>query len=331
MANTLTHPAAAHTGRCRVTVQQIRPEARDIVSVVLAPDEGGLPPYEPGAHVRVALPGGVERSYSLCNRGRCSGTYTLAVKREEHSRGGSAAVHALKTGDTLEISGPFNLFPVDWSESPLVLVAGGIGITPIFAMAQEALRRGHAFELHYFARGPEHAAFLQDLNDSVYGAHLHPHLGLDAGQVRAALDQRLSTLPAGAGVYVCGPRPLIDLTRALAQDRLPPSALHWESFGGDGEAPEAAEGDAAFEVRLLDGSGPFHVPVGQTALQVLLDAGVDVPHSCREGECGMCVVEVAEGIPDHRDHFLSPEVREAGQCMAVCVSRAKTPVIVLDF
>lgn len=329
MANTLTDTAVAH--HCRVTVQQIRTEARDIVSVVLAAADGSLPPYEPGAHVRMTLPGGVQRSYSLCNRGACAGTYTVAVKREEQSRGGSAAVHALRVGDTLKLSGPYNHFPVDWRESPLMLVAGGIGITPIFAMAQEAMRRGHTFELHYFARDAEHAAFLNDLHAGAYGNRVQAHLGLNAEQVGMTLEQRLHALPATAGVYVCGPRPLIDLTRALCSDRLPPSAVHWESFGAEATAPAAVADDAPFDIRLLDGSGPFHVPVGQSALQVLLDAGVDVPHSCREGECGMCVLEVAEGLPEHRDHFLSAEVRESGQCMAVCVSRAKTPVIVLDF
>ncbi len=325
-------PGAVAAGRWRVTVAALRREAQDIVSLELAAPEGAvLPAYEPGAHVRVNLPGGLERSYSLCNRNPGDGRYTLAVKKEAQSRGGSAAVHALRVGDALEIAGPFNLFPVDWCESRLVLVAGGIGITPIFGMAREAARRGHAFELHYLARGEAHAAFLADLREAGLAEHVHVHLGLEGGGVRALLAQRFASLGAGEGVYVCGPRPLIDLTRELAAARLPEAAIHWESFGGEGAPEAAADGDAPFDIRLVDGSGPFHVPVGKTALEVLLEAGLDVPYSCREGECGMCVLDVAEGEPEHRDRFLSPEVRASGSCMAVCVSRARSSVIVLDF
>jgi len=323
-------PQKSGSGRHRCAVLSVRQEAVDTISVVLAPCQGALPPFEPGAHVRVALPGGIERSYSLCNRDPGDGTYVLAVKKEALSRGGSAAVHALKPGDELDLSGPFNLFKVDWREPHLVLVAGGIGITPIFSMAQAALRRGHPFELHYFARSDGHAAFLDDLRAEGYAGKVHLHMGLNGEQVRDTLGARLAGLRPSDAVYVCGPRPLIDLTRELAQALLPSSAIHWESFGGEGPVVEA-DGDRAFDIRLLDGSGPYHVPAGTSALQVLLDAGLDVPHSCREGECGMCVLDVAEGTPDHRDRFLSPEVRAGGGCMAVCVSRARTPVIVLDF
>jgi vanillate O-demethylase ferredoxin subunit len=322
-------PGAAG-GRHRVTVSALREEAEDIVSVTLSSPEGALAPFEPGAHVRVHLPGGLERSYSLCNRDPRDGCYTLAVKKEPQSRGGSAAVHALRLGDALEIAGPFNLFPVDWSERHLVLVAGGIGITPIFSMGLEALRRGHSFELHYFARGAGHAAFLSDLRECAWRDRAHLHLGMEGEQVRALLAKRFEALGDGDAVYVCGPRPLIGLARELAGVRLPPCAIHWESFGGEGAVLESG-GDQPFDIRLADGSGPYHVPSGKSALEILLEAGLDVPYSCREGECGMCVLDVAEGTPEHRDRFLNPEVRESNGCMAVCVSRARTPVIVLDF
>lgn len=321
----------SETSRCKVVVQALQREADDVVSVTLARTDGALPAWEPGAHVRIRLPGGLDRAYSLCNRASQQGVYALAVKKEERSRGGSAAVHALRPGDVLEMAGPFNLFPVHWQERHLVLVAGGIGITPIFAMAQEAARRGHSFELHYFARARASAAFVDDLDHGPLSDRVHLHLGLDAAQVRAALEARLGALQADEGVYVCGPRPLIDLTRALAQPHAAPGAVHWESFGVDDAPVAPAEGDAPFEIRVTGHEAPIPVPVGKTALQALLDAGIDVPHACREGECGMCVLDVTEGTPDHRDNFLNPEVRAAGNCMAVCVSRSKTPVIVLDF
>lgn len=358
------------------TVEAVRRLTADTIELTLAPAGGTPTVVEPGAHLRVGLDGGLERSYSLCNPGRASGRYVIAVKREPRSRGGSAAVHALRAGDTVGVAGPFNAFAVDWSERPLLLVAGGIGITPIYAMAQEAARRGHEFALHYFVRSAGHAAYLDALQRAPWAGCVTLHAGLEPEAVRGAVAALLASTAAAAGagaaaepaaepaagagtavaasaragagagtsagLYVCGPRPLIDLTRELAAPLLAGRHIHWESFGGVDSASAAAgtatpigeataEADHAFEIALASGAGPFTVQPGQSALAALLDAGIDVQFSCREGECGMCVVDVVEGEPEHRDRFLSDAARARGDCMALCVSRARGKRIVVDF
>jgi len=332
-AQSLPGTAAGAGHGLRVHVRAVRRLATDVIELVLEPEGGVAAPYEAGAHLRLRLAGGLERSYSLCPGG--DGRYVIAVKREENSRGGSAAVHALRVGDSLGFEGPFNAFALDWREKRLMLIAGGIGITPIYAMADEAWRRGHPFELHYFVRSHEHAAYAQVLRDAPYAAHVHLHVGLEADAVHRTLSDMAARTKVDDGAYVCGPRPLIDLARSLFEPLLGREHTHWESFGGAltpvPQRIEEATNEGAFELRLASGEGPFAVPPGCSALQVLLDAGIDVPHSCREGECGMCVVDVVEGTPEHRDRFLSDEVRASGQCMALCVSRARTATIVVDF
>ncbi len=326
--------------RTLARVSAVRTIAQDIVELTLVAQGGRFAPYEAGAHVRLHLGDGLERSYSLCGEPADGSRYVIAVRLEPASRGGSAAVHRLRAGDTLALSGPFNLFPVDWSEPCLVLLAGGIGITPVYAMALEAARRGHPFELHYFVRSHEHAAYADELRRLGLTAATQLHVGLDPAAVRAQVEAIVRRMHGGEGLYVCGPRPMIELAREVAGGTLAPGRIHWESFGG-GEAAAAAAGaadsdseqpaDTPFEIRLASGEGPFEVPAGQSALQVLLAAGIDVPHSCREGECGMCVVDVVEGVPEHHDHFLSDAVRAGNGCMALCVSRARTASIVVDF
>lgn len=339
------------------TVEAVRRLTADTIELTLAPAAGACATVEPGAHLRLALGGGLERSYSLCNPGPARGRYVIAVKREPQSRGGSAAVHALRTGDTVGVTGPFNAFAVDWNERRLLLVAGGIGITPIYAMAQEAARRGHDFALHYFVRSAQDAAYLEALQSVPWAGCVTLHAGLEPAAVRAAIGALLADAGAGeglgadlaaganaaagaaagagpgAGVYVCGPRPLIELTRELAVPCVGAAHVHWESFGDGLEAAPATDtgADQPFEIALASGEGPFTVPPGKSALAVLLEAGIDVPFSCREGECGMCVVDVVEGEPEHRDRFLSAAARARGGCMALCVSRALGARIVVDF
>lgn len=324
-------PVAVSGAAARAQVEDIRRLSDDIVEIALAVPEDCWRPVEAGAHLRLDFGAGLVRCYSLCNIGDVPGRYVVAVKREADSRGGSAAAHALRIGDALAVAGPFNQFAPDWTEHRLVLVAGGIGITPLYAMAQAAAARGHDFVLHYFLREPRQAAYLDALSAGAYAPHLRVHAGLGPEEVQAAVAALLTEVTRDDGLYVCGPRPLIELVRAQAADVLPAARIHWESFGGNGDAAAAADADAPFEISLLSGEGPFTVPPGQSALAVLLAAGIDVPFSCREGECGMCVVEVIEGQPDHRDRFLSEDMRSRGKHIALCVSRARGPRIVVDF
>lgn len=326
-------PARAAASRRRAHVRSTRTIANDIVEVVLQPERGGWLPAEAGAHVRLHLPDGIERSYSLCPHEGASDHYVLAVKREPSSRGGSMAVHALRVDDAIEIEGPYSAFRIDPSEARLLMIAGGIGITPIYAMAEEAARRGVPFELHYFIRGRGDAAYVSSLEHAAYASRVFIHEALTPQAVDEVLCELAGRSAEGDGVYVCGPQPLIALTRERFEPRLGEARVHWESFGSTQPAAPAlaSEPERPFELELASGEGSFTVPPGRSALQVLLDAGVDVPFSCREGECGMCVVDVVEGVPEHRDRFLSDEVKAGGDCMALCVSRSKTSRIVVDF
>lgn len=179
-------PAA---GEMLLQVVDRRQEADDVVSLRLVDPAGApLPAFTPGAHIAVRLGENLIRQYSLCNGPDESDTYSIAVKREVQSRGGSAAVHRLGRGDVVTATLPVNAFGVDWSAPHLVLLAGGIGITPLLSMARHALRRGHSFELHYFARSREHAAFHGALADGPLASHVIFHFGLEAGAVSPLLQ-----------------------------------------------------------------------------------------------------------------------------------------------
>lgn len=318
---------SAEIQSCRVVA--VNAEAEDIVSLRLLPVSGGLHDFEAGAHIRLRLSREIVRAYSLCNGPDDRDAYVIAVKREPASTGGSAAVHALRVGDEVEVSAPQNAFAVDRSSSHLVLVAGGIGITPIIGMAREAAARGHSFELHYFARGAAWAAFAEELGACAWGDRVRFHYGYEASRVEAEMQLLLRERRADSDVYVCGPLPLIDLMKKLAAANWPAERVHWESFGGAAVLPPPSE-SRVVEVRLARANRTITVAPDETILQALLANDVDVPFSCREGQCGMCVVDVIEGVPDHRDDFLNDAVKASGDCMAVCVSRAKTPALVLD-
>lgn len=317
---------ALATARYRIAA--VRPEAQDIVSLRLSPESGALPAFTAGAHVQIRLGPGIVRAYSLCNGPGDGDAYVIAVKRELASTGGSAAVHRLRVGDVVEVAAPRNNFEVSWQSRHLVLIAGGIGITPMISMAREAAERGHSFELHYFARSVEAAAFADELAGSAFSERVAFHFGHDAAAVEEQLGAILAGYEPGREVYVCGPRALIDRVRAVAQPAWPSDSVHWESFGGT--AAPADPTDRPVDVRLVRTGLTLHVPSDQTILQALIAQGVDVPFSCREGQCGMCVVDVIEGEPDHRDDFLNAAVKASGDCMALCVSRAKTPSLVID-
>ena len=334
-------------------VRSVRAEAFDVVAVEFEDAEGApLPVGTPGAHLRLVLSGGVVRQYTLCNGPEDREVYRIAVKREPRSRGGSAAIHALRPGDLVRYDGPFNHFEVDWSRPHLILVAAGIGITPILSMARHASARGHSFELHYFVRSESHAAFLAMLRAEA-GGRLSVHAGLDPEAVPVRLRRVLSAQALGSALYLCGPSPFMSAAKAIAGEFPSIAAVHSESFaagppaerpavselspvGSSGASDTSEAGDAqgsvspTFRVRLARSGGEYEVPPGCTILEVLEAAGLDVLCSCRGGVCGMCVTEVLEGEPDHRDDFLSDASKEQGQLMAICVSRSRRPLLVLD-
>lgn len=300
-------------------VQDVTPLTDRISSLTFAATGGGaLPAWEAGAHVEFETDAG-KRAYSLLPAP--VGVYRIAVQREDSGTGGSRAMHALKVGDTVSFSAPKNSFPVDTAK-PAVLLAGGIGVTPLISMAAGLRATGQSYAFHYAGRSADAMAFRQDLADQL-GAAFHAHCDDDG----TAID--LKKIVAGLGaahLYVCGPRGLLDAVRALVETSdVESDRLHFELF----EAAETQDGDSAFEVKINDGS-VFTIPPGRSIIQVLEENDIDVMYDCQRGDCGICQCDVLDGVPDHRDVVLSEAERAAGDVMQICVSRAKSARLVLD-
>ncbi len=317
-------------GELTVTVTAVRDEAIDVRSFELvAADADRLPPFTPGSHIDVHIVPGIVRQYSLCNDPREIGRYVIAVKRERDSRGGSAAMHErVREGDHLVVSAPRNNFALVEKAPHHLLLAGGIGITPLLAMARHLNATSTSYQLVYFTRSIAHTAFHDVLSDSAYRGRVDFHYALEPDQVRAYLRKLLWHRPADAHLYLCGPRPFMDLVEATAAPTWPPEAVHLEYFAAD---PSSLAGPrAGFTVKLARHGGEFVVPEGRTIIEVLAENGVEVETSCEQGVCGTCLTGVLEGEPDHRDVFLSDEEKRTGDRMTVCVSRAKGGRLVLD-
>ncbi|MEE4021941.1 PDR/VanB family oxidoreductase [Gordonia sp. PKS22-38] len=310
-----------------VIVSDIVQETPSVKTFYLSnPDGTPIGKYTPGAHVDVVGPTAITRQYSLCSRPDGQETFAVAVKREENSRGGSAALHELAVGDSLKISEPRNLLEIVSPAAHHVLVAAGIGITPMLSMARYMDVTGISFELHYFARTEEDAAFLPLLRDRCPDK-LHAHVGVPRDEQEAILSVALADIPTDTHVYVCGPEGFMAKVIATAERFVPADAVHSENFHAAAQ-PETSE-NSAFEVEL-DGE-TFEVPADRSIADVLLDNDCDVDTSCEEGICGTCIMQVVEGSPEHRDNVLSKAEKESGEVMAVCVSRALGKRIVLDY
>lgn len=304
-----------------------RAVARDIVHMILEAEDGAaLPAFDAGAHIDVELPGGIVRQYSLCGVPGAARRYELGILNDPQGRGGSRAIHdRVATGDALRISPPRNLFPLTPGE-PALLFAGGIGITPILAMAEQLHRDGTPFELHYCVRSRDRAAFLDRIENAPYaaGLHLHSDDRPDSALRAAALLARPSLW---ARLYICGPGGFIDFVTRTAQDAgWPPERIHFERFAA---APAPATGERPFELQLADSGRIIPVRADQSAADALLEAGFDLPLSCEMGLCGTCVTPVEDGVPDHRDQHLTPEERAANRCFTPCCSRAHSPRLVI--
>lgn len=304
-------------------------EADGICSYELVRTDGqALPPFEAGAHIDVHLAGNLIRQYSLCNAPGETHRYQIGVLRDVDSRGGSQAMHDhVDLGSVLQISAPKNHFPLVEAQRT-VLLAGGIGVTPILAMAESLAARGAAFEMHYCARSPEKAAFKERLATCGFAAQVQVHY--DSGEAEQKLD--LATLlakpEAGTHVYVCGPQGFIEYVMNTAKAQGWPAAqLHVEYFSA---AAVDTSGDGSFEVKLASSGQTFTIPAGKTVIKILEEQGVVIPYSCEEGVCGTCLTRVIEGVPDHRDMYLTEEEQAANDQFTPCCSRAKTPVLVLD-
>ena len=313
-----------------VVVTRKAVEALDICSVELAAADGGpLPAFSAGAHVDVLLPGGLTRQYSLCNDPAETHRYQLGVLRDAGSRGGSRAMHdAVNVGDQLQISAPKNHFPLAHGAKRSLLLAGGIGITPILCMAERLANTGAVFELHHCTRSRERTPFAERIRGSSFAGRAHWHV--DDGDAAQQLDlAALLGMPReGEHVYVCGPKGFMDAVLGTARAAgWPEAQLHFEFFGA---APVAADGDQAFEVQLASSGRVVVVPAGRSVVQALAAVGVEVLTSCEQGVCGTCLTRVLDGQPEHRDQYLTPEEQAACDQFLPCCSRARSPRLVLD-
>ena len=284
----------------------------------LLPD-GGVAPYPAGSHLNVAVlidgqP--ARRSYSLVGD-RDPHVYRIAVRLAPDSRGGSRAMWALKPGARIEISNPTSLLEIDWNRQNYCLIAGGIGITPITAIASALHRRNIDLRLHYAVKSRGDAAYLGELS-SVLGDRLTVHAS-DEG-ARIDLDATFRTLPPDAIAIMCGPMRMLEAARRAWNDAgRAPSDLRYETFGSSGLLPTAE-----FRVRLKDTGAELVVPQNSSMLDALNAAGFEVISDCQRGECGVCAIDViaVEGEIDHRDVFFSDQQKRDNRKICPCVSRA---------
>lgn len=293
---------------------------------LVAPPGSSLPPFTAGAHIVVRTPAGLWRQYSLCNAPHDTDRYLIAVKREELGQGGSRSmVDAVQVGQELKASTPINHFELQPAARTL-LVAGGIGITPILAMAYELVRCVREFQLLYCARSAAATAFHDLLRTD---AALAPHTTIhhDHGDRAQAFDfeSLLALQSPGTHVYCCGPSALMQVVRDLTRN-WPAGCVHFEEFSPAKEQ-DVRDGDAAFVVKLARRGAEVRVPPGMSILQVLREEGFLVSSSCESGTCSACRTTVLRGVPDHRCYVMDED--DESEIM-LCVSRARTPELVLD-
>lgn len=308
--------------------------ATDLVGLELVPRDGGaLDAFEPGAHVEFKLKKAgappMLRQYSLCNAPGERDAYVFGIKLEEKSRGGSRLIHdALGEGDVVDLGAPRNHFPIASAARSHLLLAAGIGVTPLLAMAQKLHAESADYQLHYFVRDTGHVAFPERLQAAKNGGRLHVHAGLGVEQTRQRIEQAMACQAPGAHAYACGPKPFMDAVADIGARQLGAERLHFEHFQGAVAAP--LEADTEFEVVLPQRGVSCVVRADQTIVQALEAVGCAIAVSCEQGVCGTCLTGVLEGRPDHRDFFLSDDERERGQHIILCSSRSHSPRLVLD-
>lgn len=303
-------------------VRVVEPLSPTLKRIVLEPADGNLlPTSQPGAHLALLLPGekrDYRNSYSIVSRPDERSHYEIIVRRTVDSRGGSAFIHAgLKQGDVLTSAIPNSQFPLQNKARKHLLIGGGIGITPLLSFLPALRARQEWLELHHFSARGEASVF-EKLLEPFGGHDVHVH----AGRLAISLDELLARQPLGTHVYCCGPKQLMDTVHdtALALG-WPPVRINLESFGAFGGDP--------FYVRLSQSGREIPVGEHESMLEALENAGLQVPSLCRGGACGECLTAVVDGVPDHRDHFLTAEEKAEGRLVMPCVSRARTPYLTL--
>jgi len=313
--------------KIKVVVQRRQEQGHGVLVLDLVDAAGGtLPPFSAGAHVDLHLSPELTRQYSLCSDPTQRDVYRLGILKDAQSRGGSLAAHAsLKEGDEVWLSLPRNHFPLVHGARRSILIGGGIGITPMIAMAYALAADGADFELHYRGRSRAACAFIDELAACAFSERVHGHFG-EEGAESLNLSRILGDPTAGTHVYVCGPAGfmswVIDSAKALG---FTDDTIHREFFQVDTDSS-----GAAFEVEARRSGTTVRVEEGQSIVDALAKAGIKIKMSCEQGVCGTCLCDVIEGTPDHRDVYLTDEEKMDNDQILLCCSRAKTARLVLD-
>jgi len=321
-----------------VHVRDRRVVADGVVALELGAADGyDLHPFTAGSHIDVELPVKdahghfMVRQYSLCNDPSERDRYVIGVSRDPSSRGGSVYLHdEVKPGDLLHISTPRNHFELYEPAEHTVLIAGGIGITPLLAMARRLSALGKRWRLFYCVRTEQRAAFLDEIR-ALPGEVIPIFDGVPGGKP-IDLERVMRETASDAHLYCCGPNGLMEAFERAASNR-PARNVHVEWFKPRPVEPRpvaAAAGDGSFEVKLAHSGLTLKVPADKSILDVLVDAGVAVQYSCCDGVCGTCETRVLDGVPDHRDSVLLGEDAGAVDRIMLCVSRSASPCLTLD-
>jgi ferredoxin-NADP reductase len=280
--------------------------------------------FEAGAHIDLYLPNGLVRQYSLTNPESENHRYVVGIKRDPRSRGGSSYIfESLTVGTVLNIGGPRNNFPLAEAATHTVLVAGGIGITPIWAMLQSLEGAGRRWELHYATRTRSEMAFAAEL--AQFGDRVHLHVDDESGGAVMDMSSFIGRVSPDSHLYCCGPTPMLASFEEATRSR-PRAQVHVERFSTDLAVANAG----GYRVELARCGKVVTVQGGQTILEALRASGVNVPSSCEQGICGACETKVVAGVPDHRDMILSDEEKAANSTMMICCSGSRSDLLVLD-
>lgn len=282
---------------------------------------------EAGAHIVLHLPNGTSRRYSLTNGPAETDAYRIAVLKEENSRGASRYMHTkISEGSLIHSSGPFNHLPVDLAAGRNLLIAGGIGITPVISIARHLHVHGMQFKMHYCAKSRASAAFVEDLEGSPFRDSVTFHFSDDPAMPRLDIQALIDAQPDDTHVYFCGPERLMQAIKTGAS-QWEADRLHSENFSGSSINAGTAK---QFEVVIASTGKVITVPAARSLLDVLWDHGFRIDYVCKEGICGSCLVDVLEGIPEHRDDFQTATEKERNEMIATCCSRSLSDRLVLD-
>ena len=313
-----------------VRVAAKTPEAIDICSYELVSVDGSaLPPFTAGSHIDVQIRSGLVRQYSLVNHPSETHRYRIAVLREPASRGGSAGMHDdVHVGDILRISHAKNHFQLHPGAQHSLLMAGGIGVTPLLCMAEQLTTSGGDFTLHYCTRSRGRTAFADLLASGAFAPRVRFHFDDGPAEQRLDVVKVLAEAATGTHVYVCGPKGFMEFVLNAARAAgLPEERLHAEYFAAGAQDHST---DTAFEVELATSGRVIAVSPGKTVVQALAEDGIEIPTSCEQGVCGTCLTRIVAGMPDHRDAYLTADEKRQNDCFLPCCSRARTPRLVLD-